>query len=145
MRLSYVMLVAAVIGCGGGGGDGYTTGPTGGTNSGGTGGTGGSGGGAGTATATASVSAPQTDDGYGSAVFAFSPAAVSITRGGTVTWSNGSSTTLHNVTFTTGGAPTNVSNFTASTGTVSRTFPNAGTYSYQCTNHAGMNGSVRVE
>ena len=145
MRLSYVMLAVAVIGCGGGGGDGYTTGPTGGTNSGGTGGTGGTGGGAGTATATASVSATQSDDGYGTAVFSFSPASVSITRGGTVTWTNASNSTLHNVTFSGQGAPANISNFTASSGTVTRTFTTAGTYSYQCTNHAGMNGTVRVE
>jgi plastocyanin len=143
MRLSYVMLVVAVIGCGGGGGgDGYTTGPAGGTNTGGTGGTGGTSGG--TAGATASVSATQTDDGYGTAVFAFSPAGVSITRGGTVTWSN-SSSTVHNVTFSTAGSPANVSNFTSSSGAQSRTFPNAGTYSYQCTNHPGMSGSVKVE
>lgn len=140
MKLSYVMLVVAVIGCGGGGGgDGYTTGPAGGTNTGGTGGTSG-----GTAGATASVSTTQTDDGYGTAVFAFSPGSVSITRGGTVTWSNGSST-LHNVTFSSSGSPANISNFTASSGTQSRTFPNAGTYSYQCTNHAGMNGTVTVQ
>jgi plastocyanin len=143
MRLSHVLLAAAVLGCGGGGGDGYSTGPTGGTNSGGTGGTGGTSGG-GTAGATASVSTTQTDDGYGSAVFAFSPASVSITRGGTVTWSN-ESTTLHNVTFTTAGAPANISNFTSTAGAVTRTFATAGTYSYQCTNHAGMNGTVKVE
>ena len=141
MRLSYVMLVVAVIGCGGGGGDGYTTGPTGGTNTGGPG-TGGTSGG--TAGATASVSTTQTDDGYGTAVFAFSPGAVSITRGGTVTWSNGGST-VHNVTFSTSGSPANISNFTASSGAQTRTFPNAGTYSYQCTNHAGMNGTVTVQ
>ena len=141
MRLSYVMLIVAVLGCGGGGGDGYPTSTE--TNSGGNGGTGG-GAGSGTAGATASVSTTQTDDGYGTAVFAFSPAAVTIARNGTVTWTNGSST-VHNVTFSTAGAPTNVSNFTASSGSVSRTFATAGVYSYQCTNHAGMTGMVRVE
>ena len=143
MRLSYVMLAVAVLGCGGGGGDGYTTGPTGGTNSGGTGGTGG-GAGSGTAGATASVSATQTDDGYGAAVFAFAPAGVTIAVNGTVTWTNGGSTP-HNVTFSTAGAPANISNFTSASGSVSRTFTTAGTYSYQCTNHAGMTGMVRVE
>lgn len=143
MRLSYVMLVVAVIGCGGGGGgDGYTTGPTGGTNSGGTGGTGG---GSGAAGATASVSATQSDDGYGTAVFSFSPPSVSITRGGTVTWTNESNSTQHNITFITSGSPSNAANFTASSGTVSRTFPTAGTYSYHCTNHAGMDGTVKVQ
>jgi plastocyanin len=144
MRLSYVMLAVAVIGCGGGGGDGYPTGNSGGNNTGGTGNTGG-GSGTGTAGATASVSTTQSDDGYGTAVFAFSPASVTITRGGTVTWTNESSTVVHNVTFSTAGSPTNINNFTSSAGSVSRQFNTAGTYSYSCTNHTGMTGSVKVE
>ena len=143
MRLSYVMLAVAVIGCGGGGGDGYPTGNSGGSNTGGTGGAGGAGSGA--AGATASVTTTQTDDGYGSAVFAFSPAGVTIARNGTVTWTNESSTVVHNVTFSTAGAPANINNFTSASGSVSRQFTTAGTYSYQCTNHAGMTGMVKVE
>jgi plastocyanin len=30
-------------------------------------------------------------------------------------------------------------------GTYQRTFPDAGTFSYQCSNHAGMTGSVIVQ
>jgi plastocyanin len=31
------------------------------------------------------------------------------------------------------------------TGTASRTFSNTGSFSYTCTNHAGMNGTVTVQ
>ena len=141
MRLSYVMLSVVVLGCGGGGGDsGLPTGNSGGNNNPGGGNAGGSG-----ATATASVTATHTDDGYGGdAVFSFSPASVTITRGGTVSWT-ASGAIAHNVTFQTAGSPANVGNFTVSSGTQSRQFNTAGTYSYQCTNHSGMNGSVKVE
>jgi plastocyanin len=47
------------------------------------------------------------------------------------------------VTFSSTGAPGNIGNFT--TGSSARTFPNAGTFSYQCTNHAGMSGTVTVQ
>lgn len=70
----------------------------------------------------------------------FSPATVFVTVGGTVTWTFA---TLHNVTFDGAGAPANVPNTGA--GSVSRTFPTAGTYAYQCTLHPGMSGSVRVQ
>ncbi len=141
MKLSYVLLAVVAMGCGGGGGgDG---GPTG-TQNGPENGTGtGTGGGTGTASGTASVSMRETDDGYGYAVYSFSPASVAITKGGTVTWTNAAGTTRHNVTFTGAGAPSNIANFTS--GTASRTFDNAGTFSYQCTNHSGMNGTVTVQ
>lgn len=135
MRMSYVLLAVLVLGCGGGGGDsGYTTGPsTGGNNNPPSGGT---------ASGTASVSMSSSDDGYGYQTFSFSPSSVTITKGGTVTWNNTGST-VHNVTFTTAGAPSGIGNF--SSGSNSRTFPTAGTYSYQCTNHAGMQGTVTVQ
>ena len=137
MRMSYVLLAVVALGCGGSGGDsGYTTGPsTGGTNNPPAGG--GSG-----ATGSASVAMQSSDDGYGYQTFAFSPTAVTITKGGTVTWNNNGST-AHNVTFTTAGSPTSIGNFTS--GSNSRTFPTSGTYSYQCTNHAGMQGTVTVQ
>lgn len=132
MRMSYMLLAVVALGCGGGGGGGgYTTGPTTGNGS-----------GTGTATGSATVATQSTDDGYGYQTFAFSPSAVTITKGGTVTWNNGGAT-AHNVTFTTAGAPTSIGNFTSSS--TSRTFPTAGTYSYQCTNHAGMSGTVTVQ
>ena len=139
MRMSYVLLAVVALGCGGSGGDsGYTTGPSTGN------GTGNppSGGGTG-ASGTASVAIQSTDDGYGYQTFSFSPSTVTITKGGTVTWNNNGST-AHNVTFTTtAGAPTNIGNFTS--GSKSVTFPNSGTFQYQCTNHAGMQGTVTVQ
>jgi plastocyanin len=142
MRMRYVLLAVVAIGCGGGGGDG---GPTGTTNGNGTGtGTGtGTGGGTGTASGTASVTMKESDDGYGYAVYSFAPASVTITKGGTVTWTNEAGKTPHNVTFSTAGAPQSVPNLT--TGTSTRTFDNVGTFSYQCTNHPGMSGTVTVQ
>ena len=70
----------------------------------------------------------------------FSPASVTIRSGGTVTW-NISGT--HNVSFTTAGSPANSGDLTNAT--VARTFPTAGTFQYNCTLHAGMNGTVRVQ
>jgi plastocyanin len=73
----------------------------------------------------------------------FSPSAVTIAATEAVTWTNGTGI-AHNVTFgQVAGAPANVPDFTA--GSVSRPFPTAGTYPYQCTIHAGMTGQVVVE
>jgi plastocyanin len=71
----------------------------------------------------------------------FSPSAITVPLHTSVTWSWGGAN-IHNVTFTTTGAPSNIGNMT--TGTASRTFDTAGTFSYHCTNHAGMTGSVTV-
>jgi len=133
MKMRIVFLAVVAMACGGGGGDdGYTTGPgtSPGTNP-------------GTSSGSANVSTYQGDDGYGTATFSFTPASVTITRGGSVTWSNGNGV-AHNVTFAaTAGAPANTGNF--SSGTVSRTFNTAGGYSYSCTNHPGMTGTVTVQ
>jgi trimeric autotransporter adhesin len=74
----------------------------------------------------------------------FSPAAVTIRAGGTVTWQFTGST-RHNVTFS-GTAPTggNIPDTDAG-GSAQRTFSTAGTYNYTCTRHSGMNGSVTVQ
>lgn len=73
----------------------------------------------------------------------FNPPAVTIARTGEVTWQLDAS---HNVTFAaTGGAPANIGTCGAGTCTTSRTFNTAGTFDYQCTNHAGMTGSVTVQ
>ncbi|HYV99474.1 MAG TPA: Ig-like domain-containing protein [Gemmatimonadaceae bacterium] len=71
----------------------------------------------------------------------FVPSLVDIARGGTVTWTFQAT---HNVTFsnTTGGAPQGISD--TSTGSVSRTFATSGTFTYECTIHAGMRGTVVV-
>jgi plastocyanin len=74
----------------------------------------------------------------------FSPAAVTIRAGGTVTWQF-TGGTRHNVTFN-GNAPTggNIPDTDAG-GSAQRTFAAAGTYAYTCTRHSGMNGSVTVQ
>lgn len=72
----------------------------------------------------------------------FSPASLTITPGGSVLW-RFESGGPHNVTWS-GTAPSGGNIGNTSTGDVSRTFGTAGTYSYQCTNHPGMNGTVTV-
>lgn len=69
----------------------------------------------------------------------FQPATVDVSAGGTVTWRFGS--TPHQVTFTTAGAPADIPEF--QNGSVSRTFPNHGTFGYQCSGPQ-MSGLVRV-
>jgi plastocyanin len=72
----------------------------------------------------------------------FSPQSVTIVSGGTVTWNIAGAT--HNVTF--GAAAPPGGNIPDSRGaTVSRSFPTAGTYDYQCTRHDGMTGRVLVQ
>lgn len=71
----------------------------------------------------------------------FDPKTVTITRGGSVTWSFA---TLHDVTFDTQGSPANIGQ--KSSGTAAVTFPNAGTFNYHCAIHGqGMNGTVVVQ
>ena len=71
----------------------------------------------------------------------FSPSTATVPLHTTVTWS-WTGVNTHNVTFTTGGAPANIGNMT--TGSASRTFDTAGTFSYHCTNHVGMTASITV-
>ena len=71
----------------------------------------------------------------------FDPKNVTITRGGTVTWTFA---TLHDVTFDSQGAPGNIA--AKSSGQSALTFPNAGTFNYHCTIHgSGMNGTIVVQ
>ena len=91
--------------------------------------------------ASASVAMTMTGDGYGAEAGRFSPANVTVTPSGTVTWSNATSV-VHNVTFTTAGAPENITNM--ANGAAQRVFPTAGTFGFHCTNHAGMEGTVTV-
>jgi len=73
----------------------------------------------------------------------FQPNDVFVILNGTVTWTNNAGRN-HNVTFAaTPGAPANITNY--SDGSVQRTFATSGTFNYQCTLHAGMNGTVRVQ
>ncbi len=72
----------------------------------------------------------------------FVPLLVKIARGGTVTWVFGAAP--HNVIFAaTPGAPADIN--IVSDAAVSRTFPTAGTFRYDCTIHPGMSGVVDVK
>jgi len=72
---------------------------------------------------------------------AFSPADVDIVSGGTVTFSWSGVT--HNVTWQT--TPASVANISdRSTGSVPVTLNQTGTYSYHCTLHPGMDGTITV-
>jgi plastocyanin len=131
MRKTSRLLLALVIVAACGGGDStapQTTTTTGGT----TGGTGGTGGNGGNGAPTLSGSVTVGDN-------MFSPGSVTVLKGGTVTWTF-STGTGHTVTFDDG---TGTSLMTG--GSYSKSFPNAGTFNYQCTQHYGMYGTVVVQ
>lgn len=68
----------------------------------------------------------------------FTPATVGLKAGGTVTWKN-TSDISHNVT------GDGYASKTLDVGdTFEHTYDTPGTYSYMCTFHAGMNGTVKV-
>jgi plastocyanin len=82
---------------------------------------------------------------------AYSPSNVSIKAGGSVQWTNHDATT-HSVTAdATGGFDSNLigtmpdpyGGMTAG-GTFKQNFPSAGTFTYHCTYHASMHGTVTV-
>jgi plastocyanin len=68
------------------------------------------------------------------------PGTVDVSAGGQVTWTVGA--VSHNIVFSSAGAPSSIPDW--ANGSQSATFPDAGTYAYVCTLHAGMQGSVRV-
>ena len=73
----------------------------------------------------------------------FDPASIQVSPNATVTWTwDGGSLEGHNVTFaSTVSAPSD----TQTTGTFEVTMPANGSFTYQCTIHAGMNGLVTVQ
>jgi plastocyanin len=83
------------------------------------------------ATGNAAVSAPVLD---------FLPDVVDVSAGGVVTWTVGD--IHHTVHFNTAGAPDNIPEMLNQS--VSRVFPTAGSYDYQCEIHPSMRGTVRV-
>jgi plastocyanin len=98
-----------------------------------------------TATANATVAALATtaDVVVAGGGTSFSPDTVKIAVNGSVTWTfTSGANSPHNVTFATPPAGGNIGNTT--TGAVTRTFANAGRFTYQCTLHTGMNGAVIV-
>jgi plastocyanin len=71
----------------------------------------------------------------------FTPSAIQVPIGSTVTWTWVAGSTTHNVSFTDGVS----SGDRGANATFTRTFSTAGTFSYVCTIHGGMQGSVLVQ
>jgi plastocyanin len=96
---------------------------------------GGGGGGGGTRVATTSVTVQGTNS--------FDPANIQVSPGATVTWTWAANAGAHDVTF----PSTAIADSGArSSGAFSTAMPTApGTYTYSCTLHPGMNGSVLVQ
>jgi plastocyanin len=85
---------------------------------------------------------PQTATINATPSLAFTPSAVTIAPGGTVTFAFGS--VGHSVAFDTGtNPPGDITGVNANT-SISRTFAAAGTYNFHCTIHPAMTGSVTV-
>ncbi len=95
-----------------------------------------------TALATAGLAGAATTKTVTLKEIAFSPKAISISKGTTVKFAFRDGTTVHNVTSTGSKRFKTVSN--RSSGTHSRTFSRAGTYRYVCTLHPGMTGRITV-
>jgi plastocyanin len=72
---------------------------------------------------------------------AFNPTTLTVTHGTTVNFVFGS--LAHTVTFTSAGAPASIP--ATSNATVGVAFPTAGVYTYMCTIHTQMTGSVTVQ
>jgi plastocyanin len=99
----------------------------------------GGGGGGGGGGASVTVRIPLTDYG-GSQTPSFLPTNVTIQAGGTVGWSN-QDTASHTTT-----GENNLWNANLGPGgSFQRTFPTAGSFSYSCTVHPGMTGTVIVQ
>ena len=71
--------------------------------------------------------------------FSFTPGTLTVSHGGTVSWTNGDSAT-HTVTFDNGPDCGNLATGTSAT----VTFPSAGTFAYHCKIHASMKGTITV-
>jgi len=128
MRSSLMILpFAALLACGGGGSSATGPGTTGGTNTGGnTGGT--------VAVATTSVDMKN---------IAFTPSAIKVASGATVTWTNQDGTN-HSVVFDAGGVTgSGTMGAGVAKGLVMPTA--AGTYAYHCGFHPTMTGTVQVQ
>jgi plastocyanin len=74
---------------------------------------------------------------------AFTPSAIKVAAGATVTWTN-SSDEAHNVTFAGSAVPPS-GTMAAGTAKALVMPAVAGTYNYTCTFHSGMSGSVQVQ
>jgi plastocyanin len=126
LRVLGAALIASSVACGGGGSAANVTNP-GGAGTGGVGGGGQSGG-------------PVTTTSVGVSDNMFTPNAIIVPVGATVTWTWAQGSVLHNVTFdgSTSGDRANGASY-------EKTFPTAGTFPYSCTIHPGMTGTVQVQ
>jgi plastocyanin len=136
IRIISTSLIVALVACGGSTGT-YSTNGTNGTN--GTssnGGYGGNGGGD-------NQNPPPANTVNASLSLAFSPSTLTVNAGDVVTFAFGS--VAHNVAFDNPNAatPTDIGGFNSNT-SIQRTFSTAGTYTYHCTIHPFMTGSVVV-
>lgn len=75
--------------------------------------------------------------------FAFGPAKISVKKGSTVTWTNQDSV-QHNVNSDTQSSNFEGSELLSKGESYSYTFNTVGTYTYHCTPHPSMQGSVEV-
>jgi plastocyanin len=71
----------------------------------------------------------------------FSSSNIQVSAGTTVTWTWASNASQHNVSFSDGTTSGN----RGANATFTRTFATAGTFSYFCTLHSGMTGTVTVK
>jgi plastocyanin len=116
LTLATALLSAGLVGCGSSGPGGGMTGPPG--------------------------PSPQAATVAATAQLAFAPGTVTIAPGGAVTFAFGS--VGHSVKFDTGPTlPSDITGVNANT-SISRTFSTAGTYTFHCTIHPQMTGTVVV-
>ena len=78
--------------------------------------------------------------------YSFTPADLAIDIGDTVTWQNNASTTPHTATSTSApsGGAFDSGTIAAGGGVFTHTFTVAGSYSYECSFHPGMTGTITV-
>jgi hypothetical protein len=138
-RYSVVLTLMIAAACSGGGG---STGPGG--SNGGTGGTGGTGGSGGDPYGGGSGGSSCPANTVCMLSSSYDPASLTVAKGTTVSFVN-NSTISHTVTFD-GTRPPGLADVPLNNaGTFPRTFNDAGTFNYHCTQHAGMTGSIKVE
>ena len=96
-------------------------------------------------TATTAAAAPGGGGNHTVAVTnnSFTPSTVSVAQGDTVNWQWASGSSTHNVRSNSGQAET-FSSADQSSGSFTHTFTQQGRFSYVCTRHSGMNGTVVV-
>jgi plastocyanin len=93
----------------------------------------------------AHASQPGTALGVAVSDFLFTPRDTAVQVGGTVTWTWSAGATQHTVTYTSGPTPLPASSGTlAAPASFSTTFTTVGKYTYHCTIHSGMDGTVTV-